>query len=210
MFRVHTIDGVIFNGPLESLILSEEVKRLEKSYTARKVIDRKASGGGKKDTVKNYSHAVKAYRDAVNINQEIEPILHAYTIMKSPVLSLDPGMNIVDAWNLFQSKGISHMPVLSVDKRIIGIVSDIDLMKYMNVINAKKEDLSGITINTIMTKKVITADRITDIRRIAKAMFEYHIGTIPIVDNAAQLIGIITRSDILYALIHYPPLSLWG
>ena len=124
MFRIQTIDGVIFNGPLESLILSEEVKRLEKSYTARKIIDRKTSDGRKEDTDKNYSHAVKAYKDAVNINQEIEPILHAYTIMKSPVLSLDPGMNIVDAWNLFQSKGISHMPVLSEDKRIIGIVSD--------------------------------------------------------------------------------------
>jgi acetoin utilization protein AcuB len=210
MFRVQTIDGVIFNGPLESLILSEEVKRLEKNYAARKVIDMKASGGGKEDTDKHYSHALKAYRDAVKINQEIEPILHAYTIMKTPVLSIDPGMNIVDAWNLFQSKGISHMPVLSEDKRIIGIVSDMDFMKYMNVINAKKEDLSGITINTIMTRKVITADRMTDIRRIAKAMFEYHIGTIPIVDNAVQLIGIITRSDILFALIHYPPLSLWG
>lgn len=212
MFRIHTLEGVQFNGPLESLRFDEGVRESERSYTARKLIDRKEreeSKENKEGTDRNYSHAVNAYRAAVRINQERELLLHAYTIMKTPVMNIDPDTNVVDAWNLFQSKGIRHMPVLSKDKKIIGIVSEVDLMKKLNILNAKMDDLPGITVSGIMTKKVITADKLTDIRRIARAMFEQHIGTMPIVDDSEMLIGIITRSDILYALINYPPLSLW-
>jgi CBS domain-containing protein len=210
MFHLHSIDGIQYNVPLEMLKSDEEVNRLEKSYTARKIIDRNEAGGGKEDGNPEHSHAVKAYREAVKINQEREPILHAYTLMKSPVMTLRPELNIHDAWNLFQESGISHMPVLSEDEKIIGIVSDRDLMKHMIAVNNKAQNVSGMTVREIMTKKVISAGRLTDIRRIAKAMFERHIGTMPIIDDAGQLAGIITRSDILYALINYPPMSLWA
>ncbi|MCU0821354.1 MAG: CBS domain-containing protein [Spirochaetes bacterium] len=209
MFHIHTFNGVQYNVPLESLKKSDEVSRLEKSYQYRKVIDKKTGeekggGGGK------FPHAVKAYRDAIKISDEREPILHAYTIMKSPVLTLRPGIKIADAWNLFQEKGVRHMPVLSDKNEILGIVSDRDLLKRLIVINNKIENVTDTTAADVMTEEVITAGRFTDIRRIAKAMFEHHLGTMPILDDAGQLEGIITRSDILYALINYPELKLWA
>jgi CBS domain-containing protein len=211
MFHIHNFQGVQYNVPLESLKKSKGISSLEKSYLARKLIERKDDKEGKNDDdVKQFSHAVKAYKDAIKIKDEREPILHAYTIMKSPVLTLFPEMKITDAWTLFQEKGVSHMPVLSDEKKLIGIVSDRDLLKRLVIIDNKIENLTDKTVSEVMTKEVITAGRITDIRRIAKAMFEHHIGTMPIVDDAGQLTGIITRSDILYALINYPALRLWA
>ncbi len=216
MFHIHSIYGVQFNVPLESLGNEELVDRIEKSYGVRKILDKNYNKQQDKDSDEKFSIAVKAYKEAVKIDKKREPILHAYTIMKSPVLTLDPEMNIADALNLLRENNVCHMPVLSTERKIIGIVSDRDILKYISDIyiadniNNNKENKISKTVADIMTKKVITADKLTDIRRIAKAMFERHIGTMPVVDDSGQLIGIITRSDILYALINYPPLSLWA
>ncbi|MCU0849358.1 MAG: CBS domain-containing protein [Spirochaetes bacterium] len=180
------------------------------NYVARKLIDGNETGGKKESGDERRSLAAKAYGEAVKINREREPILHAYTIMKSPVLTVGPGIDMHEALDLFRKEGVSHMPVLSEDKKIIGIVSDRDLLKRMVIAGDVSGKPAAVTVGEIMTKKVITADRLTDLRRIAKAMFEQHIGSMPIVDEKGGLLGIITRSDILYALIHYPPLSLWA
>lgn len=206
MFHIHTFEGIQFNVPLESLKKKNEVSRLEKSYHIRKVIDKKESEEGHGSSRNSY--AVKAYREAVSMKDEREPVLHACSIMKSPVLTLNPGMKIIDAWNLFAEKGVSHMPVFS-ENKIIGIVSDRDILHHLIIVNDRIENKTDKTVQDIMTRNVITAGRLTDIRRIAKAMFENHIGTMPIVEDDGTLTGIITRSDILYALINYPPLSLW-
>jgi len=206
MFHIQGLDGIQFNIPLEDLKNNEKVDKLLKSHRARKIIDKKETPGGDE----NLSHALKAYKESVKIRNDREPILHAYTIMKSPVLTLDPDMPIADAWNLLKEKEVSHMPVLSKEKKIIGIMSDRDLLKCLCIVDCNENNIADKTVVDIMTKKVITSSRVTDIRRIAKVMFENHIGTMPVVaEPSGDLIGIITRSDILYALVHYPPLSLW-
>lgn len=206
MFHIQGLDGMQFNIPLEDLKNNEKIDRLTRSYTVRKIIDKKERQGGDA----RLTHAVRAYKDSIPVKNEREPLLHAYTIMKSPVITLDPDMTIGDAWNYLKEKGIGHMPVLSGEKKILGIMSDRDLLKCLCITDCGENDAATKTVRDVMTRKVITASRLTDIRRIAKAMFDNHIGTMPIVDdNSGELMGIITRSDILYALVNYPPLSLW-
>jgi acetoin utilization protein AcuB len=210
VFHIQGLDGIQYNIPLEDLRVSEKIYGLKKSYEARKIIDKKVDQQGRHISDENVSHAVKAYKDAIKLTDDREPILHAYTIMKSPVLTLDPEMTIEEAWNLFKAKGVGHMPVLSKEKKIIGILSDRDILKCLCVIDCNESDIAGKTVMEKMTRKVITSSKLTDIRRIAKAMFENHIGAMPIIEEpTGELTGIITRSDILYALINYPPLSLW-
>jgi CBS-domain-containing membrane protein len=60
-----------------------------------------------------------------------------------------------------------------------------------------------------MTTRVLTASPNTEIRQIAQVLFDEHIGTMPIIDEREHLIGLITRSDILQALIKPAPLDLW-
>ena len=101
------------------------------------------------------------------------------------------------------------MPVISKENKIIGILSDRDILKCLCILECSENNIADKKVTEIMTRKVITAGKLTDIRRIAKAMFENHVGTMPIVEDSGELAGIITRSDILYALVNYPPLSLW-
>ncbi len=206
MFHIQGLDGVEFNIPLEDLKNNERVGKLVKSYAIRKIIEKKNG-----DVVDNrISHGVKAYKDSIKINNDREPILHAFTIMKSPVITLNSEMSIGDAWNNFKEREVSHMPVLSKENKIAGIITDKDILKSLCIIDCNENTIADKTVKDIMTKEVITTGRLTDIRRVAKAMFDNHIGAMPIVNDASgELLGIITRSDILYALVNYPPLSLW-
>jgi acetoin utilization protein AcuB len=205
MFHIQGLDGIQFNIPLEDLINNEKVSKLAKSSVARKIMDNEEEPSGKEKIL----HAVNAYKEAIKKNNEREPILHAYTIMKSPVFTLDPEMTIADAWNYLKEKNVNHMPVLSKEKKIIGILTDRDLLKCLCILECEGNNTALKKVMDVMRKNVITTGKLTDIRRIAKAMFENHIGAMLVVEESGELEGIITRSDILYALINYPPISFW-
>lgn len=61
----------------------------------------------------------------------------------------------------------------------------------------------------VMTSPVISADPVTDIRRIAQALLDYHLSGVPIVEEDGKLVGFISRGDILRSVINDPPVSLW-
>ena len=56
---------------------------------------------------------------------------------------------------------------------------------------------------------VITATPDTRIREIARLLIERRIGAMPIMDKYDNLVGIITRSDVLRAVVNHAPLELW-
>lgn len=210
MFHIHTLNGVHFDLTLEALLHRKDVKNVDGKNRVRKFINGERGSDSYSGAGHTLTYAEKSYRDALNIKNEREPLFHAYQIMSSPVKTVTPEMKIVEVWNLFKSSGIYHAPVITGDNKIDGIVSDRDLLKSLIIENDRVVNRTEGIISDIMVREVITASRFTDIRRIAKVMFDEHIGSMPILDDNRKLEGIITRSDILHALVNYPPLKLWG
>ena len=62
----------------------------------------------------------------------------------------------------------------------------------------------------VMSQEVITTDPVSDIRRVAQVMLEYHLNAMPIVDGQNTLIGMVSRRDILRAVMNDPPLTMWS
>jgi CBS domain-containing protein len=100
----------------------------------------------------------------------------------------------------------------------VGIVSDRDLLATRGEGPAAvdrpdaSDDANGgadTTIRAITKTRVLTASRETAIRQIAFVMIEQRIGAMPIIDESGHLEGIITRSDILRAVVNQAPLELW-
>ncbi len=56
---------------------------------------------------------------------------------------------------------------------------------------------------------VLVARPISEVRAIARVMFEEHIGAMPIVGEAGELKGMLTRSDILRVLIAHLDFDQW-
>ncbi|MGA7829006.1 MAG: CBS domain-containing protein [Geobacteraceae bacterium] len=54
-----------------------------------------------------------------------------------------------------------------------------------------------LTASDIMTKDVVTVTTATSIRDLAEIMTRHHIGSVPVIDDAGVLIGIVTESDLI-------------
>lgn len=210
MFHIHTLSGDNYDVTLESLLHRKEVRDPNRKLPVRKFISGEEHGRGSNGGGRNLTYAEKTYKESMEFKNEPEQVYHAYQIMSSPVKTITADMKIAEAWNFFKASNVCHMPVLSAEGKIIGIVSDRDLLRHLIISDEHVVNRTDEIIGNIMNREVITASRITDIRRIARVMFEEHIGCMPILDDSRHIEGIITRSDILHAIINIPQLKLWG
>jgi CBS domain-containing protein len=146
-----------------------------------------------------------------NSETERQLVKHADEIMTSPVVTLYDDTPFSEAWIQFQEYRFRHFPVTNKNKQIIGIVSDRDIFTHLEMIKKTMETEQKInSISQVMVNKVITASPDTSIHEICRVMFSQHIGALPIVDENHQLLGLITRSDILRVLIKSEAMNFWA
>jgi acetoin utilization protein AcuB len=120
--------------------------------------------------------------------------------MSSPVITVAPDLPIMQALDLMKKNRIRRLPVVK-NGKMVGIVSEGDLL------NASPSDatslsvwelnylLGKITVDEIMTEKVITVDEDTPIEEAAFLMDENKIGGLPVV-HKGELVGLITETDL--------------
>jgi CBS-domain-containing membrane protein len=214
MFAIYDIEGRRFRDTLENLRKIQEVKhsaRVHSSYKAsegeQRPISRTTSAESGGVPVSN--KAVLAYREMRQLNRR-EPIFHAYQLMSNPVSTVSIEMEILAAQRYFHQQGLRQMPVMSMEQRIVGLLSIEDLLQFIIIDDGHIRYVEGKRVADAMSQQVITADPVSDIRRIAQVMLEYHLHSVPIVDELDTLIGIVARSDILRAVMNDPPLNMWS
>jgi len=158
--------------------------------------------------------AQKAYQSTHHLQKERGLALHAHQIMTSPVVALSLDATITQAWSLFRERRFRHVPVVTENRKIYGIVSDRDLLRYAAVSGkippfADNSVEAKTSIENLVKTRVITSSVDTEIREIARMLFEQRVGAMPVVTETGLLNGIITRSDILRTLVNHAPLELW-
>jgi acetoin utilization protein AcuB len=134
--------------------------------------------------------------------------------MSAPVASLPPDVSLTAALDFIRTRRYRHVPVLSHDQNLLGILSDRDLLRKAADITATASNPAAsppavLTVRDVMTTPVLTATPQAEIRQIARVLFEQHIGSMPVVSEHGRVVGMITRSDILRTLIKHAPLDLW-
>lgn len=141
--------------------------------------------------------------------------LLAGDIMRSPVRTLPESATFEEARLLFRQRRFRHVPILNAAGSLSGIISDRDVLREAAQIGEKVQGWVQELVNEqktvveFMTKRILVGTPSTEIRQIAKAMFEERIGSMPIIDAKNRLTGIITRSDILRTLVTQAPIELW-
>jgi len=156
------------------------------------------------------NEATNAYKKMTNIHIE-EEIFHAYQLMHSDVVIVKEYDTIYDCWMIMEKNDVKQIPIVGLNGKIKGLAT----MK--NITNAIIEHINtpkyiyNTTIETIAIKNIMTAEPIADIRRIANVMVQYHLNRIPIVDSSKdEVVGIISRADILRAVSTNPHFQLWA
>lgn len=166
------------------------------------------------DNLLRKKKAEEAYSATYQSFKERGIALHAHQIMTTPVVTLFPETSIADAWTLFRERRFRHVPVVTGVGKIFGIVSDRDLLRYAATTGkvppySESMPEANISIESLTKTRVITSSQDTEIRQIARMLFEQRIGAMPVVNDAGVVEGIITRSDILRTLVNNAPLELW-
>ena len=201
MFFVNDIDGIKFTGPLEELEKWRQVARKQKTKPiGEEKSERFVSGEGAK--------AIAAYQKIIN-NDMVEPLVHAHQIMSSPAVTILLRTPLADAWELLRGEGIKQVIVTTENRKVLGMLSERDILKRVNIIDNTVQTSQELVVGDVLNEEIISTHSISDIRRIAKVLAQFHIDAMPVVEDE-KLIGIVTRGDILRGFAENPKLNLWG
>jgi len=122
--------------------------------------------------------------------------------MSSTVVTIDADDTLLHATRMMKDNKIKHLPVVDRSGSLVGIVTDRDLKKASASDATTLEVhellylLDKVTIQTIMSKNVVTVDKGTPLKQAALLMVDKGIGCLPVMDGK-QLVGIVTRTDVL-------------
>jgi acetoin utilization protein AcuB len=122
--------------------------------------------------------------------------------MTREVVTISPQTTAAEALALCREKGIRHLPVME-EGRLAGMVSDRDLRSATPALGdpARAEALQNIRVRGVMVRDVLTAHPEDPIEQAANTMREKKIGCLPVLE-AGELVGILTSSDVMEALVY--------
>jgi CBS domain-containing protein len=136
--------------------------------------------------------------------------MRAGDIMTSPVVTVMPDTTVKAAADLLASNGFTALPVLDHDDRLIGVVTEADLVRDQFPRDARyhrpaddSTDESprqpACLVGDVMTTPAIGMGVLTDVVDLVTAMMQDHDRSMPIVDGP-RVVGIVTRRDLLRIL----------
>jgi CBS domain-containing protein len=118
-----------------------------------------------------------------------EMFLRALDIMSKEVITVSQHTRVTELAQLLTEKGISGVPVIDGSQRLVGIVTEADLL-------ARK--LGQNTVYDIMSTEVISVQDDAAVAEVAAILSRHKIKRVPVMRNG-QLIGIISRADVVKA-----------
>jgi acetoin utilization protein AcuB len=126
--------------------------------------------------------------------------------MSPAPLTVSPETPVLEALRLLKERGFRRLPVVEGSK-LIGIVTDKDLKDAMpskaTTLSVWEMNylLSKLTVREVMATEVLTVNALETLEDAALRMQERKLGGVPVLDNAGALVGILTVTDVLGALV---------
>jgi CBS domain-containing protein len=144
-------------------------------------------------------------------------------VMTTQVVTATPAMPFRELVELLGQRRISALPVIDVDRRVVGIVSEADLLVkeayphgggdaglFAAMRHPRRFDKgAGTCAGEVMTRRVVTVAVGTPLAAAARLMIRLGIKRLPVVDDQGRLAGIVTRGDLLKAFLRPDPAIAW-
>ena len=93
--------------------------------------------------------------------------------------------------------GFGSVPILTGDGKLLGIVTEFDLLKAIK----EGKELWKVTAGEIMTKGAISVTQDTLAMEIIQLLQSKHLIRVAVVDAEGKLVGVVSRRDILTAYL---------
>jgi CBS domain-containing protein len=145
------------------------------------------------------------------------------SVMTTDVVTATPSSSFHELVRLLGQHRISALPVTDDAGRVVGLVSEADLLVKEGyphgiedaglVDSIRHRDRFGKAAATcaadLMTRHVVTVQLGTPVVAAARLMVRLRVKRLPVVDAAGKLAGIVTRSDLLKVFLRPDPAVQW-
>jgi len=130
-------------------------------------------------------------------------------IMTTQVVAVKLGASFKEMAAALRENRISAFPVVDDDGRVIGVVSEADLLAK-EVLNAdhagtiiamlhrrEQGKADGLTARDLMTHPAVTVTPDDSVEQAARLMYTLQVKRLPVIDHDGRLVGIVSRTDVL-------------
>jgi CBS domain-containing protein len=145
--------------------------------------------------------------------------MQAKDVMTPWAATIDPDATVQQAAELMYRRGISALPVVDAKDRVVGILSEGDLVRraelgterargswWLRLLAAANENAAadfvkthGTRVRELMTRPVISIGEGTPLEKVALLLEKHRIKRVPVL-RAGQLVGIVSRADLVRRL----------
>lgn len=112
-------------------------------------------------------------------------------LMTPDAVAVLPGTTFKEIARLLDEFGISAVPVVDVDRRPLGVVSEADLVRR------QASGGGASTAEGLMTSPAVVARPEWSVVKAARVMEKNRIKRLPVTDDAGRVIGVLSRSDLI-------------
>lgn len=130
------------------------------------------------------------------------------TVMTTCVVSVTPDTTYKEIVERLREHRVSAVPVIEMDGRVVGIVSEADLLlkeerPLPGIAGSPLQPhgdaarAAGRNAAALMTAEVVTVGPDGTLTEAARRMHRHGVKRLPVVDSAGRLVGIVSRGDLL-------------
>ncbi|MEU6114246.1 CBS domain-containing protein [Streptomyces sp. NPDC047117] len=135
-------------------------------------------------------------------------------VMSRDVVAVQRNTPFKQVAALLAQHGISGVPVIDGDDKVLGVVSEADLMARQAAAHDEakprrfgrlhlggrrmvRAESRAVTAGDLMTKPAITVGPLQSLTEAAGLMARHHCNRLPVIDVEGRLMGIVTRGDLV-------------
>jgi CBS domain-containing protein len=212
MFQVHGLQGRLFSGSLDDMrrlhpvAAAARLRRLAPLSAGPEAAQLQAAGGPAAQTLAAYGASQGNTR---------EPLTRVAEVMSRPVLAVPADATVHQAWQTLVRHRIGQAPVTAADGTLVGLAGRAELLPATLLDRpaadaAAWQALLAEPVTAVMWSPVPSMLPDTDLRQAAALLLSSGLPGAPVTDAAGQVLGFVSRSDLLRAMVADPPLDLWG
>jgi CBS domain-containing protein len=226
MFSVFSVTGRVSSGTLEQL---RDVAPVRAATRVRAVAGQDPasladpdeafvhwSGGGPAGGLAaDPRSAMVAYANTQAGGLPRHPVNLVSDVMTTQLTTLRDDAPITEAWRVLADKGVGQAPVLNDQGVLVGLLLRLEMMQptaLPHPANSPAEWLAlwRKTVAELMWTPVPSVSPDAELRRVAQALLDWQLPGMPVASEEGNVVGFISRGDILRAVAADPPLDLWG
>jgi CBS domain-containing protein len=130
-------------------------------------------------------------------------------VMTTPAITVGPSTRIKEVLAILDEHAITSLPVTTGDDRVIGVVSEADLIRdgiqpdfrrHLAFAPEEMRTLPPRTVGEVMNAHPVTVTPDTDLHEATDLMTSTTVKSLPVVDHHARVVGVVSRRDIVHVL----------